>query len=114
MEERKDEMSRRRFLGRLGLLGAVGVALPVWRLSPAVALPDEALTCDDVSGLTEQQVQTRKALKYVDQSPDPKKRCNGCQFFVKPEKEGMCGGCKLLPGPIHPQGYCTAWAAAQN
>src|SRR5690606_28426224 len=73
MEERKDEMSRRRFLGRLGLLGAVGVALPVWRLSPAVALPDEALTCDDVSGLTEQQVQTREALKYVDQSPDPKK-----------------------------------------
>ena len=22
-----------------------------------------------------------------------------------------CGGCTLVKGPIHPQGYCNSWAA---
>ena len=57
---------------------------------------------------------TRKALQYVDASPVENKPCKGCQFFVKPEKEGTCGGCKVVPGPIHPEGYCTAWAALQG
>ena len=71
-----------------------------------------AFSCTDVSNLTKEQIQTRKTLQYVDASPDAEKRCNNCRLFEPPGDGEECGGCQVVPGPIHPNGYCTAWIAA--
>lgn len=69
-------------------------------------------SCTDVSKLTKKQVETRKALEYVDASPHAEKQCNNCQLFEQPGEGEECGGCQVVPGPIHPKGYCTAWISA--
>lgn len=73
---------------------------------------EAAFSCTDVSNLTDEQIQTRKSLQYVDDSPHAEKRCNNCKFFEPPAAGKQCGGCQVVPGPIHPQGYSTAWASA--
>lgn len=67
-------------------------------------------SCDDVSGLTEQEKKTRESLKYVEKSPEPQKNCANCSLYQLPKDGEFCGGCSVLKGPVHPQGYCTAWA----
>lgn len=67
------------------------------------------LSCTDTSGLKDGEIKTRNNLNYVDDSPKKDKNCANCQLYEPPEKEGTCGGCKSVPGPIHPEGYCTAW-----
>lgn len=60
--------------------------------------------------LSPEDEKIRQALRYTDHSPDPEKLCNGCQQYL-PNPDADCGGCKLMKGPIHPAGYCTAFAA---
>ena len=67
--------------------------------------------CSDLSGLTSKEIQKRKALGYVSDSPRPSQVCANCQLWIAPEQEGQpCGGCILIQGPIHPKGYCNSWA----
>lgn len=66
--------------------------------------------CSDVSDLTEQEKKTRDQFDYVAETPNPEKRCDNCALWVEPEGDSPCGGCTLVKGPIHPAGYCTAWA----
>lgn len=89
--------------------GAREVAADGSRRMPPDA--SNAFSCTDVSNLTEAQVKTRKAVQYVDASPHAEKRCGNCRFFVPPEGDAECGRCEVVPGPIHPKGYCTAWVA---
>lgn len=42
-------------------------------------------------------------------SPYPDKICANCQLYVPAESPDQCGGCQLIKGPIHPNGYCTSW-----
>jgi len=65
--------------------------------------------CPDQDKLTAQETSIRDGLKYVDQSPLPARRCDNCKLYVNAVKGALCGGCKVVPGPIHPQGHCTAW-----
>jgi len=67
------------------------------------------LDCTDTSGLEDSQIKTRESLEYTDNSPKEDKNCANCQLFEPPEEDGSCGGCQSVPGPIHPDGYCTAW-----
>jgi hypothetical protein len=67
--------------------------------------------CEDTTGLTEEERGGRTALAYVDRSGDPNKACQGCQQWVAATRDGACGSCKLLKGPIHPLGGCKAFAA---
>lgn len=69
------------------------------------------LTCTDTSGLTDAEKKTRESLKYVDKSPKPDKNCANCKLYTEPEQEGECGGCTVMAGPIHPDGYCISWQA---
>jgi hypothetical protein len=126
----KDEnsISRRSFLRRLSLLGAVSIGagsvlsacgggsenadadggdMDTGETEP---MADDSFTCTDTSGLTEQELATRQNLGYVDESPNPEKLCSNCQFY-QPAAEGQCGGCTLIKGPIHPDGYCNSWVA---
>ena len=70
-------------------------------------------TCNgdaQLSGLSETDRNARNILKYQDQSPEAAKSCSNCLQFVA-ASEGQCGTCKVVKGPVAPQGYCTTWAA---
>ena len=123
--------SRRAFLGRTATLGAI-VGLPSLLTAcgggdeneaPGAETTDEApdasvaagdvqaSECEGYDALTEQDLQTRQTLGYVDNSPDPAKLCNNCQFYNQPEGGSPCGGCQLFQGPVAPEGYCNSWVA---
>lgn len=72
---------------------------------------DDALTCTDTAGLPPAAVTLRTTLAYVDQSPHgAQKNCLNCNFY-QAAAANQCGGCTLIQGPIHPEGYCNSWAA---
>ena len=117
--------SRRRFLQRIGLAAvAAGTAITYGRVDPARAnrpaqasdphCPGVGGACTDVSKLSAEQKKTRQSLQYVDASPHADKRCNNCRLFKAPAEGSECGTCQVVPGPIHPKGYCIAWAAVTS
>jgi hypothetical protein len=102
-------ISRRQLLRRAlatsaGIVGA-GVLAAACKHAPA------ALRCDDTTGLAPVDTATRKALEYVDASPDPQKTCVSCAQFTAPSVDGTCGGCKMFKGTVNPKGFCKSWAA---
>jgi hypothetical protein len=127
-------ITRRGFVQRLGVLGTLGLGgatllsacgggeeAPSSEAAPQAAAPAAApaaaqegdFSCTDVSGLTEQERQMREQLQYVDHSPAPDQHCTNCQLYIEAAEGEQCGGCQLLKGPIHPDGYCTSWVAKQ-
>lgn len=84
-------------------------------LGPAALVPfgaiatgcGKAFTCSDGAGLSAQDRETRTKFAYTDRSSDITRLCDKCTHFTPGEK---CGGCKVLPGPIHPQGTCTLFS----
>lgn len=66
--------------------------------------------CEDVSGITPDEAAARTAQQYTAPSPTPDRACNGCNQWV-PAAPNACGGCKVLKGPIDPNGWCKLWAA---
>ena len=110
------KLSRRAFLERAALLGAAAVA------GPALLAACNSgggggegggggLTCTDTTGLTDAEIQMRTSLNYVDASATDGQNCQNCSLYTA-GAEGECGGCTLLKGPIHPEGWCSSWAAA--
>lgn len=71
----------------------------------------DSSTCPGVNSLTEQEKAVRSSLKYVDQTPIKSRLCENCKLYTTPLSKASCGGCKVVPGPIHPKGYCIAWVA---
>ncbi len=65
----------------------------------------------DTTGLTQQEIAARAALKYVDLSPVEGKNCLNCALYVAAAEGTNCGTCLTVKGPIHPEGYCDIWAA---
>jgi FtsP/CotA-like multicopper oxidase with cupredoxin domain len=119
---RKD-FSRRDFLQRASALGVAAVGGSSLlaacggneQTTPeAPATSSDAAAeggCSDLTGLTEQEIQMRNALQYVDETDIPDKRCDNCQLYIPPEGGAACGACKILKGPVAPAGHCTSWAA---
>lgn len=64
-------------------------------------------TCPS-SNLTPDDLQIRTALGYTDASADAAKTCAKCQQYVPADP---CGSCKVVNGPIHPDGYCRVFVA---
>src|SRR4051812_26822424 len=91
--------SRRRLLvysaSTLALIAGVGCK----KSAPA--------TCP-TSSLTPDELHVRTVLRYVDASPDATKTCAKCQQYVPGDP---CGGCKVVKGTIHPDGYCRVFVA---
>lgn len=75
------------------------------------ASTEAELDCTDTTGLSEQQVHVREALNYTDDSSRPNQTCSNCQLWEEAQVHGHCGGCKTVPGPIHPEGWCSAWVS---
>lgn len=100
-------LSRRDFIERAAVLGIASAGLGAF--VGACTSGGGTLTCTDTTGLADADLQVRQALQYVDASPEAAKNCLNCQLYT-PAAEGECGGCTVVKGPIHPQGYCTSWA----
>ena len=69
-----------------------------------------AVSCSDAKGLSAEETAARSAMEYVDQARDPSKPCSKCVQWVAAASDG-CGGCKVLKGPIHPNGGCKLFAS---
>lgn len=121
------KVSRRSFLQRLSALGIAGVGASTVLSACGGGGGDTSssgdgssgsadFSCDDLSGLSDQQISQREtqaqALQYVEESPNPDQNCANCSFWQAPEGNANCGGCQLFPGPVHPDGWCNSWVAA--
>ena len=49
----------------------------------------------------------RASLHYTEQSVDPAKACEICQYY---EGRGSCGNCRILETPANPAGTCDSWS----
>ena len=110
-ESREQVLITRRTLLRRSLTLSVGVAAAAVLGAACKGTPKE-LVCTDTVGLPPVDIQTRKALEYVDKSPDPQKACASCAQYVG-APVGSCAGCKMFKGPVNPKGYCKAWASKE-
>jgi hypothetical protein len=89
-------------------MAAIAPITLAWRSSASAA---DAPVCVDPAALPLAQKRQRRAINYVEPSPDAKKRCGGCAFFVAAEKPGGCGTCQLLSGgPVAAGGLCNSFA----
>ena len=86
---------------------------PIAALSAAVAFPGWLLACskkpdcNDVSALSADDLHVRNDVaKYVEQTMEAAKRCSACAQYVAPA-QNQCGGCKIVKGPISPDGNCA-------
>lgn len=66
--------------------------------------------CNDLSGVSENDVALREKLGYVTESPIEENQCGNCNLYLPPKEGGNCGGCMLFKGPVYASGYCTYWA----
>jgi hypothetical protein len=73
-----------------------------------------AAECEGYDALTEQDLQMRETLQYVDESPNPEELCSNCRFYNEPPAGEACGGCQLFKGPVAPDGWCSSWAAMET
>ena len=118
-----DRMNRRQFVKRAGVWGLAGVGavyLPGCGKEEAeelAAKPNKTIQaareaadpCNDLSELTIDERTTRTTFKYQPIAKDPAKLCVTCNFWIPDPKGGLCGGCTLVKGPVHPKASCVSW-----
>lgn len=71
-------------------------------------------SCDDLSGVSQDEIAKRKQLGYVQESTVPGSHCGNCSLYVPPAQEGGIGKCLLFAGPVCPTGYCTQYVAKND
>ena len=97
----------------LYLAGCGGDSEPAAKdTAKAVAARMNAETCTDLSELTSGQIKIRDTFGYVDRSDDADMICRTCEFWKAPAAGVLCGGCTLMAGPIHPEGFCDSYSEA--
>jgi hypothetical protein len=69
----------------------------------------EGLNCKEKAPIDENAKTLRRSLQYKEKAADPKKACKLCAQY-EPGKYGDCGGCKVLPAAINPEGSCLSFA----
>ena len=70
--------------------------------------------CDDLTGVSPEEIEKRKKLAYVNKSPLPDSQCSNCALYIPPKEGKGCGGCLLFKGPVRAEGYCAYWAPISN
>ena len=118
-----NKMNRREFVQRAGIFSLAGVAAVVLpgcvgdQAEELAAKPHSAIQaaqeaadpCNDTSQLSPGELATRTTFKYEVRAKDPTKLCVTCNFWIPDPKEGLCGTCTLVKGPVHPKGSCMSW-----
>ncbi len=112
MSTDKKSFSRRDFVKSLSIFGVAGLgATSVLSACGGGDNGAAADPCGDLSGLTDQEKQTRDLFQYVAETPIPEQRCDNCEFWVDDAFDAPCGGCTLFKGPVAPAGWCNSWVA---
>lgn len=70
-------------------------------------------SCNDVSGLSNEEIEKRKKLGYVEISPSPDMKCEICKLYLPPADGAKCGGCSLFKGFVDKEASCTYFAAIE-
>jgi hypothetical protein len=97
----KARLARREALRHLAVFSAAAV-VPGFLSAACSRKP----SCEDVTGLTPAEVTIRRdTAAYVEVAADPAKKCAACAQF-EPKGANACGGCKVVKGPINPEGGC--------
>lgn len=95
---------------RRQLLIVAGIA-PLALLVRGTARAQSQALCYDPAALPLAQKRQRRALGYVEPSPDPARRCGLCAFFTQSGKPDGCGTCQLLSGgPAVATSLCNSFA----
>ena len=119
------DLSRRRFVQQLSILGALGAGTTLVGCGgggssdsgdmPAEEAPmaeePASFSCMDTTGMEEADITMRNTLLYTDMSETEGQNCANCQLYVLPTEGANCGTCTTVKGPIHPEGWCSIWAA---
>ena len=66
--------------------------------------------CNDLSGISDDELKKRTSLGYVTKSPNPDNQCGNCSLYIPPKDGESCGGCLLFKGPVYKEGHCVQWA----
>ena len=94
-----------------GALGALAAGAEIAGGTACKKDPPKPFTCTDTTGLADEEARARVTLGYVDHAPEAIKSCVACQQFVASPIAGRCGQCKILKGPVHPDGTCKVFSA---
>lgn len=111
------KINRKNFFKRAAFLGVTSLSLPAILEScggNSNKTNPSTDPCTDTSGLTADQLQTRKTFQYMGKSPHDDKYCSICNFFIKPKGNAHCGTCQVVKGPINPEGYCNSFMKKQS
>lgn len=123
--------SRRKFLGKYILAGSVtlgagfiiaGSSLKALAKGsdqaqdqqPKTPQPAQKNPCDNMAGVSAEELEKRKKLAYVNKTPIADSHCSNCTLYIPPGKDKPCGGCMLFKGPVRAEGYCAYWAPINN
>lgn len=123
--------SRRKFLGKYLFAGSVtlgaGFILTGSSLQalakgsdqaqdqqPKTPQPAQKNPCDNMAGVSAEELEKRKKLAYVNKTPIADSHCSNCTLYIPPGKDKPCGGCMLFKGPVRAEGYCAYWAPINN
>jgi hypothetical protein len=109
-----DKFSRRAILLQVPVAGALFVALSGCGQksgdSAGTSASAGGTVCANLSAMTDAEQGTRKALNYMEASPNPSQVCAGCSFFHA--GGGTCGTCDMFSGgPVNSHGHCNSWSA---
>jgi len=100
----RPKLDRREALRHLAVLSAAAV-VPGFLLGCS-----KKPSCEDVTGLAPADVAIRtQTAAYVEVATDPTKKCSACVQYT-PAAPNACGGCKVVKGPINPEGGCKLFA----
>ena len=108
----KAKLTRRTFLSHAAVSSAViplALVFPACLPEPKKKAPTQPVAnveCD-LKKLSTADLDTRKAMQYVEKSTDPAKNCGNCMHKI----ESGCLGCKLFKGPVERAGTCATWVA---
>ena len=78
------------------------------------AAAEQKNPCDNLTGVSPEEIEKRKKLAYVNKTPIPDSHCSNCALYLTPGKDKACGGCLLFKGPVRAEGYCAYWAPINN
>lgn len=120
LEAPEGSTSRRLFLQKVAQFGTAGLATVLLAACGGgesgeggeSAAASSGCTVDE-SSLAEEVQQSRQSVQYVAETPNPEQRCDNCNLYEQPEGDAACGGCQVVQGPIHPEGWCSLWVAMQ-
>lgn len=102
-----DRIPRRQALRHLAILSA-SVVVPGFLVACS-----KKPSCEDVTGISPADLAIRQqTAAYVEVATDAAKKCSACVQY-QPAGPDACGACKVVKGPINPEGGCKLFAPKQ-